>query len=391
MLSPFVRHRASVSVAFLLNGLMVGSWAPSIPAFKERHQLAESELGLMILLIGVGSLVTMPVTGAIIARTGSTGVLRVSSLLCTVLLPLALLAPSIALAVVALLAFGGGMGAMDVSMNANAARVEEHHKVPIFSSCHAFWSVGALIGSAGGSLLVGAHGKEGVALALFLAMAAGTAWALPRFMMETVERTEGGGRTRLSLPRSPVLYLLALIALAGFTAEGAILDWAALYLRQEHEVPPGMAGYAFAAFSAMMALVRFFGDPIRGRLGDRTTLRVSAAIATVGFLVAGLAPTLPLVLLGFAITGLGLANVVPIGFAAADRLPGVPRGIGISVATACGYTGLLIAPPLIGFVAEVHAFATIFTAIALLPLYVALAAALVPGQGARSSTSTRVG
>ncbi|MGD1885589.1 MAG: MFS transporter [Cohaesibacteraceae bacterium] len=388
--SPFLRHRVSVSAMFLLNGMMVGGWAPAIPPFKDKHGLGESELGLMILLIGVGSLITMPVTGALIARRGSTGVLQVAAALCTILLPLALFAPSIALAIGALLLFGGGLGAMDVSMNANAVRVEAHYAKPILSSCHGFWSVGALIGAGGGSVMLGQLGLAGLAGGVFALMLVGTALALPNLMADRVEQGEGIEKPKLALPRSLALYVIAMVALAGFTAEGAILDWAALYLRDERDIPASMAGYAFAAFSAMMALVRFAGDPIRTRLGDQRMLRYSGIIAAVGFLIAGLWPSLTGSLIGFAIVGLGLANVVPIAFAAADRVPGVPRGIGISIATACGYAGLLVAPPLIGFVAEVTSFAVIFAWVSLLPLY-ALFAAWALGQGSTSSTSTRVG
>ena len=373
----FLRHRVAVSTMFLLNGMMVGGWAPAIPAFKDKHGLAESELGLMILLIGVGSLITMPITGAIIARRGSTGILMVAACICTVLLPLALFAPSLPFAIAALLAFGGGMGAMDVSMNANAARVEEIHAREIMASCHGFWSLGALIGAGAGGLLLGQFGLPGQAIGIALAMITGTALALPALMRDTVQRGEGIEVPSLALPRSLTLWLIAGVALAAFTAEGAILDWAALYLRDEREVPQEMAGYAFAAFSAMMALVRFAGDPIRMRLGAVRMMQISAGIAVVGFLIAGLAPNLPITLAGFAIAGLGLANLVPISFAAADRVPGIPRGIGISIATISGYAGLLIAPPLIGFIAERVPLSIIFAGVAILPLYCLLVAASV--------------
>jgi predicted MFS family arabinose efflux permease len=376
----------AVSAMFVINGIMVGGWAPAIPAFKARHGLVESELGLMILLIGLGSLFTMPLTGAIIARRGSTGILKVAACICTLVLPLALFAPSLPLAVGALLAFGGAMGAMDVSMNANAARVESRYGRSMMSSCHGFWSLGALLGAAMGGALLGWFGLSGQAIGIAFMMIVGTAIALPRLMADIVERGEGIAKPSLRLPRSLPIYLVALIALAGFAAEGTILDWAALFLRQDHEVPQGMAGYAFAAFSAMMALVRFAGDPLRTRLGDVRTLQISAAIATVGFLLAGLAPTLAITLIGFAIVGLGLANVVPIAFAAADRVPGVPHGIGISIATGCGYAGLLV-----GFVALHTSFQVIFATAAILPLYVLIAALAVrSAYGSTSSTSTRV-
>ncbi|WP_375568361.1 MFS transporter [Ahrensia marina] len=375
--SSFIKHRVAVSIMFLMNGLLVGGWAPAIPVFKDKHGLAESELGLMILLIGIGSLLTMPITGAIIARRGSTGILVLAAWLCVPLLPLALFAPNLWLAGIALLLFGGGLGSMDVAMNANAARIEDHHSKAIMSSCHGFWSLGALIGSGVGGTLLGLFGLGTQALSIACLMLLGTFIAMSRLMRDEVERGEGIEKPKLALPRTLTIYLVAIIAFAGFTAEGTVLDWAALFLREDRNVPEWMAGYAFAAFAGTMALVRFVGDPVRNRLGDLRTMQISASLALVGFLMAGLAPNLTGTLLGFAIAGLGLANVVPIAFAAADRVPGIPRGIGISVATFCGYAGILVAPPLIGFVAEHVDYAVIFACVAALPLYCLLAARTV--------------
>lgn len=375
--SSFIRHRVAVSIMFLMNGLLVGGWAPAIPVFKDKHALAESELGLMILAIGIGSLLTMPITGGIIARRGSTGILIVAAWLCVPVLPLVLFAPNLWLAGIALLVFGGGLGSMDVAMNANAARIEEHHSKAIMSSCHGFWSLGALIGSGVGGTLLGFFGLGTQALSVATLILIGTIIAMSRLMRDEVERGEGIEKPKLALPRTLTIYLVAIIAFAGFTAEGTVLDWAALFLREDRNVPEWMAGYAFAAFAATMALVRFVGDPVRNRLGDLRTMQISASLSLVGFLLAGLAPNLTGTLLGFAIAGLGLANVVPIAFAAADRVPGIPRGIGISVATFCGYAGILVAPPLIGFAAEVVDYAVIFTCVAVLPLYCLLAARTV--------------
>jgi predicted MFS family arabinose efflux permease len=375
--SEFLRHRIAVSTTFLLNGFVVGGWAPAIPAFKDKHGLAESELGLMILMIGIGSLITMPVTGALIARRGSTNVLKVAAWACTILMPLALVSPTLPLAIAALLAFGGGLGSMDVAMNANAARVEGIHQRTIMSSCHGFWSLGAFLGVAFGGPLLGFIGMAGQAAGIACVMIIVTAFALPALMKDEVERGEGIEKPKLSLPRSLTIYLIALTAFAGFTAEGTVLDWAALYLRDEREVPAWMAGYAFAAFSTMMALVRFAGDPVRTRLGDLLTFRLCAIIATIGFLLAGLSPSLTGSMIGFAVAGLGLANIVPIGFAAADRVPGIPRGIGISLATFFGYAGILVAPPLIGFAAEEIRYSVIFACAAILPLYCLIVAGVL--------------
>ncbi|MEM6383984.1 MAG: MFS transporter [Pseudomonadota bacterium] len=394
MALAFMQHRIAVSSMFVMNGALVGSWAPAIPYFKDKQGLSESELGLSLLLIGIGSLVTMPITGAIIARRGSTTILRVAALACTAVLPLVLLAPSTVTAFAALLVFGGAVGSMDVSMNANAARIEQVYDRQIMSSCHGFWSLGALIGSGVGGTVLGFVGSLGLSVMIAAGLLVGSLVWGSRLMHDEVERGEGIEKPSLTLPRSLTIYLIALIALAGFTAEGAVLDWAALYLRDERDVPAWMAGYAFAAFAATMASVRFVGDPIRMQLGDQRTMTASSILAFAGFLMAGLAPNLALTIIGFGVAGLGLANIVPIAFAAADRTPGLPRGIGISIATFCGYAGILFAPPVIGFFAERFSFSVIFAAISVLALLTLAASPTVrrnAHQGSSTTTSTRVG
>jgi MFS family permease len=152
--------------------------------------------------------------------------------------------------------------------------------------------------------------------------------------------------------------------------EGTVLDWGALYMRRELGADLAVSGLGFAAFSATMALMRFAGDPIRDRLGAVTTLRLCTALALAGMLVAGLAPDAPIAIIGFAIAGIGISNMVPIAFSAAGNLPDLAPGIGLSLVTFMGYSGILVAPSLIGFVAEHTRFHTIFTALPVLFLIV---------------------
>jgi fucose permease len=164
--------------------------------------------------------------------------------------------------------------------------------------------------------------------------------------------------------------LVGIVALFSMIPEGAVLDWSALYLRQELGASVETAGLAFAAFSATMAVMRFSGDPIRDRLGAVLTLRVSTLVAAMGMLVAAWAGGVAGASLGFAMAGLGIANMVPIAFSAAGNLPGLAPGIGISVVSFMGYSGLLFAPSLIGFVAKHTGLGPIFTALPLLYIVV---------------------
>lgn len=369
--AAFPANRLAVSALFLVNGFMVGSWAPKIPEFAASHGLSESGLGLMIVAFGLGSLVMMPVMGGMIARQGSSQPLKIASVLSVPTLLLLTLAPNILTAAMTIFLLGGLLGAMDIAMNANAVLVEKRLRRAIMSSCHGFWSLGGLIGAALGGVLIASVGVVGHALIVTVLMAVAVAAASPRISQDRpAPHEDGAAKQPIRLPRSPVPYLLGLMALFCMTPEGAVLDWGALYLRQELSATLAQSGFAFGAFSATMAVMRFAGDPIRDKLGAVTTLRVCTVLALVGMLVAGQAPNATVAIAGFAIAGIGISNMVPIAFSAAGNLPGMAQGIALSLVTFMGYSGILIAPSVIGFIAEYLTFSTIFTALPVLFLVV---------------------
>ena len=174
----------------------------------------------------------------------------------------------------------------------------------------------------------------------------------------------------------PTVYLVGLIALFSMIPEGAVLDWAALYLRQELGTDLATAGFAFAGFSGAMATMRFLGDGVRNRFGAVTTLRCSSLIAAAGMCIGGLSPWPWLAIAAFAFCGFGIANMVPIAFSAGGNQPGMSSGTGMSVVTTMGYSGILMAPSAIGFVAEHTSFGPIFIALSALLVVVFLMAGL---------------
>jgi MFS family permease len=166
---------------------------------------------------------------------------------------------------------------------------------------------------------------------------------------------------RFRVPRSLLPWLIGIIALFSMVPEGSVLDWAALYLRRELGAGLAMSGFAFGAFSTTMAIMRFAGDSVRDRFGAVRTLRASVAFAVAGFAIAGTASSPMAAMIGFAIAGIGISNIVPIAFSAAGNLPGMAPGVAISAVTFLGYSGILLAPSFIGFIAEHTGFALIFT------------------------------
>lgn len=370
------RERAATSALFLMNGYIVGNWAAKIPQFKAALGIDEAILGLLILAFGIGSLTFMPMVGAIISREGSRRVLLALAVVSAPMLLVLTLVPGVWTAAAALVLLGGLIGGTDVAMNASAVSVERRMRRAIMSSCHAWWSLGGLIGAASGGLLLARLSPVGHAVVVTVVALGVIAAAAPSLIRDMPAPTAEGAPAT-GLPRSYLPWLIGIMALFSMIPEGAVLDWSALYLREGLGASVEGSALAFAGFSATMAVMRFTGDPIRDRLGAVTTLRISTVVAGIGMLGAALAPTAGLAAVGFAVSGLGIANMVPIAFSAAGNLPGLAPGIGLSVVTFMGYSGLLFAPSLIGFVAPHVGLGNVFLALPVLYIVVLAFSGLV--------------
>jgi MFS family permease len=384
--------RISVSAFFLLNGAILGSWAPQIPLLLPRHGITESVLGLLILGMGMGAMAAMCLSGRLMARHGSRAMVRGTAVCCALALPATVLAPDVATLAVAMAAMGASVAMMDVATNANAVELEQATGRAILSSTHGFWSVGGFLGGALGGPGIAALDAGGHALmvsAICLAVVA-LGWSRLAATPLSAEVTDAGPGPGL-LRQGWTIYLIGLMALFSFVPESAVLDWSALYLSSDHGAGVAVSGMAFALFSACMAAMRFCGDAVRNRVGAVPLLRASGVIAAAGMTLAALAPSTPFVLAGFALCGIGLANLVPILFSAAGRHGGANPGAAIAAISFIGYGGMLAAPTLIGVTAEQVGFPAIFIALSVLLLSVAAlapAVAAAPEPIVRARTET---
>jgi fucose permease len=265
---------------------------------------------------------------------------------------------------------GAMIGCMDVAMNANAVEVERKLGRAIMSASHGFWSLGGFVGGSLGGLVIARLGSEAQAL-----MTAGTAGllvvcAMPFLLNVPPEAPEQGAPRVRFLPRDPRLWLLGALAFFAMVPEGAVLDWGALYLKDELGADVARSGLAFALFAGAMAVMRFAGDAVRNRIGAVRTLRLSGIIGAAGLAGAAAAPTDLVAIAAFAVAGLGVANMVPVIFSAAGNHPGMPSGTAMAAVTMVGYSGILVAPSTIGFVAAETGFRLTFAVLALLLLVV---------------------
>jgi len=356
--------RWAAGALFFINGFVVGSWAPHIPSFVSRLGISEFTLGLLILGFGLGALLAMTLAGQLIAHLGSRQTLRLFALPVIFALPLVALASDVWVAAIALTLFGGAIGGMDVAMNANVVAVEKQLRRAIMSSSHGFWSLGGFAGGGLGGIAIQTLGPltHATAVAVFAAVGVALAYA---HIAEDADRPRHA-RYRFTLPSHPAIYIVGAMALLCMSAEGAVLSWSALYLQKELSADIATAGFAFAGFSGAMALTRFGGDSIRNRLGAVTTFFLSGIIAALGMLVVGLSHSPWLAIAAFALSGIGIANLVPILFSTAGNQPGMIAGVSMSVVTTMGHSGILLAPSIIGFVGGKVGLAPVFIAVAIL-------------------------
>jgi MFS family permease len=343
------RARVATAALFFANGCGLGSWLPHIPDVKIWHGLSDGVLGLALLAIAGGAVASLPIAGALTARYGSRPTARAAALLFCAVLPLPLLAPDFPLLLAAFALLGIGIGALDVSMNAHAVLIEERYGRPIMSSFHGLFSLGGLVGAALAASAMTLGLPPAPHLAVSAALLGGAVLAAWPALLPTAPAPAGGPLFVLPHGR---LAALGAIALVAFMAEGAMGDWSAIYIRMDLGATPATAAWGFAAFSLTMAIGRLTGDRLVARCTPAGVVVAGALIGAITLGAALLAGHPAAAVLGFAGMGLGLANVAPIVFSAAGRLPDLAPGIGIAAVSTAGYCGFLAGPPLIGLVAE---------------------------------------
>jgi MFS family permease len=371
--SVALRQQHATRAVFFLPGFAIAAWAPLVPFAKARTGLDEGGLGLTLLCLGAGSLLAMPVAGALAARFGCRVVMLVTLLMAGLTLPLLSLAPSAINLGLSLFVFGAGIGACDCVMNLQAVMVERDARRPMMSGFHAFYSIGGAVGAAAMTALLtlGVAPWLGACL-LVAAMAVVVALAAPHWRSERAP----GDAPMFAIPRGIVL-LIGVLCFVAFLGEGVMLDWSAVFLNQVQAVPAGRAGLGFLVFSVAMTVTRLFGDRAVARLGQHRAVLIGGGIAAVGLLLATFAPALPGALIGYALVGLGCANIVPVLFTLAGNQKAMPESLAIPAVTTLGYAGVLAGPALVGFIAHLSSLVTAFVLVAVALLLVGIAARAV--------------
>ncbi|MBE9461581.1 MFS transporter [Dyadobacter subterraneus] len=342
-------RRASLLI-FLVCGIGLSSWAPMVPFAKINLGLDDAALGLVLLSLGAGAILTMPFTGFFINKFGSRKVMLVAAVMIAIALPLLLLTNSAWELAAVLFIFGASIGSIDVAMNSHAVLVQEKYGRHIMSSFHGMFSLGGLAGSIGLGFLIKmglSPSVAAVSISVMLVVIAGSQY---QYLFAKAEEKSVDSFS-FSLPTGPVV-ALGLMCFVFFLAEGALLDWSAVFLQFNRNFEPSMAGLGYAVFSVSMAVMRLTGDKIIHKIGSSKVVLYGALIAASGYFIAVFIPWPGAALIGFALVGLGAANVVPVFFTAAGNIPGIAPSVSLPAVTTLGYMGQLAGPAMIGFIAE---------------------------------------
>ncbi|CAN5805511.1 MFS transporter [soil metagenome] len=377
----FVASRIAVVGVFFMNGFALANWFVRIPAIQQDLSLSEGLLGLALLGAAVGALASMTLAGALVSWFGSRRVVGITALLLSFSLVLPALAPSLFWLVPAVAVIGASNGALDVSMNSQAVAVEKGIGRPIMSSFHAAFSFGGLAGAVFGGLVASA---EIQALPHFAVVAAlcglASVVCFRKLLPDSADAAEDG-MPAFARPTRALLGL-GVISFCVLLGEGAMGDWSAVYLDNALQTGPGFAATGFAAFSLAMAVGRLFGDRVIERFGPTRVVRICAAIAAVGLGISLAAGQQYVALVGFACAGLGFSIIFPVALSAAGRTKDIAPGPALAAVATAGYTGFLVGPPAIGFVAELTGLGgALYIVVILSAAVVLLAGAVGIGKG----------
>jgi MFS family permease len=358
----------STRIAFFIAGFAMAAWAPLVPLAKTRASLDDGTLGLLLLGLGVGSILTMPLAGYLCARLGCRKVILAGGLLICLMLPLLSVAANLPLLLAGVLLFGAGMGSIDCAMNIQAVLVEKASERPMMSGFHGLFSVGGILGAGGMTALLSTGLSPLLAVLCVIAITLVALYKAAPHLLPYGNENDG---PLFAVPHGIVLFLGVLCFIV-FLTEGAMLDWSGVFLVSERGMAETYAGLGYAAFATTMTIGRLTGDAIVTRLGGALVTIVGGLCAALGLAISLLIDAWPAALVGYALVGAGCSNIVPVLYSAVGRQKTMPQSSAIPAMTSLGYAGILMGPAFIGFVSHASNLSIALGLLIVLLLFVAV-------------------
>ena len=355
-----LRHRISTYTGYIILGFAFGMWAMLVPFVKDRLLIDKAELALLLLHIGFGALISMFFTGLTAAKIGCRKTVILSTSLIIICLLVLSVSGSIFIMAVFMFLFGVGLGMLDVTLNIQGALVEEGMKKHLMAGFHSMYSFGVFFG-----ILIVTYLLKHFTHITAVYIITGLIFLLLVFSIPALLNYGGEVPQKLFIKPTRILFILGMICFIAFVAEGVILDWSALFMREVRKIEPQYAGYSFSLFYITMGIFRLLGDKIADKFSIKNILFASSLTAVAGILIMLYIPYNWASFLGFTLAGAGLANMVPVTISASGRYKGnMPLSIAVSAVATIGYFGTLFGPSVMGFVSEMTNLTTAFTLIA---------------------------
>ncbi|UVK54566.1 MFS transporter [Mesorhizobium sp. AR02] len=352
-----------------------------VPFAKSRLGIDDGQLGILLLFLGGGSLVGMPLTGLLTARFGYRLIIICGTLVAAAVLPILAAGMSVLGMAVALAVFGAAIGAIDVAMNVQAVIVQKRMGLSLMSGFHACYSIGGTIGAGGLSALLklGASPLQAclaLGILMFVAVSSRAMGFIPL-------ANDGGKTTPLFVVPRPLVLFIGLFSALVFMAEGAVLDWSGVFLLQYRGAEPYAAGSGYAAFAVAITGGRLIGDRLVDAVGGRRVLLGGGLISAIGFVVVLALPSQLFALCGFMLVGFGAANIIPLMFKAAGVQTSMPANLAVATVTTLAYGGHMLGPAFIGLVAHFLDLRVAFAMLATTMVFVAFAGRAVLADSSR--------
>lgn len=356
------KEQMAARMAFFISGFAVTTWAPMIPAVKDKLQIGADILGMLLLSIGISAFIFMPLAGMLSRSYGCKKVLRTAIAVMAADLIILSLLGNIWGFLVFLAVFGAAMGCIDVNMNLNAVIVENASKKRMMSGMHALWSVGCFAGAGLFSFLA----KAGLGITVIAAIHSLIVMVFTVIYSRHFLNFKGVGNEKpIAVPKGIVVFF-GVLACITFLGEGAVMDWSGVLLTEVKNTELSLAGVGYAVFSVAMLCMRLLGDKIVAVLGEEKTLVFGSIIGAIGFLSVIFLENFYAIQLGFVLMGLGLANIVPTIYSLTKYQKVMPINAAVTAITSMGYTGVILGPAVLGFVAHGFGITQVFYLLAVL-------------------------
>lgn len=370
-------QRLATRLSFFSLGFATAAWAPLIPFAQQRLNLNHADFGLLLLCMGIGSMIAMPATGALVKRWGCRPLIALALMLLMVLLPSLTMWSSIVTMAVALFVFGSAAGCLGVAINLQAVVVEKHSLRALMSSFHGMCSLGGLTGAmlVTALLAVGLSPLMSTLSVVMILLVIGGV-AIPS-CLTSFEQDEKPHEDTTQAPKKfyrpdGIILLIGMMCFIAFLSEGAAMDWGGIYLTSKYQLNPAFAGLAYTFFALSMTTGRFAGHVLLKQWGEKNIVTYSAIVAAIGMAIIVTAPVWQVVILGYALLGLGCSNIVPVMFSRVGRQNKMPKAAALSLVSTIAYTGSLSGPALIGLIGEWTGLSTVLTGVAVLLFIIAL-------------------